>query len=110
MFQHLTTRACIWGRAEGGILPFIRFAEGLWARGVFTHAEVFLRGNDLQQRENGGDRFTMVARCHYGPFFAEFSAIMPRGGKYNILGFIHLSVITIRARGKIRELNSRIRS
>ena len=65
----------------------------------------------MQQRESIGDRFTMVARCHYGPFFAEFSAIMPRGGKiYNIWGFIHLSVITIRARGKIRELNSRIRS
>ena len=43
--------------------------------------------------------------------FAEFSAIMPRGGNiYNIWGFIHLSVSIIRERGKIRELNNRIRS
>ena len=43
--------------------------------------------------------------------FAEFSAIMPRGGKiYIIWGFIHLSVIIIRGRGKIGELHSRVRS
>ena len=43
--------------------------------------------------------------------FEDYSAIMPRGGNiHRIWGFIHLSVSIIRERGKIRELNSRIRS
>ena len=44
------------------------------------------------------------------PFLQNSRLLCLGGGIYNILGFIHLSVITIRARGKIRELNSRIRS
>ena len=43
--------------------------------------------------------------------FEKYTAIMPRGENiHKIWGFIHLSVSIIRGRGKIGELDSRVRS
>ena len=76
---------------------------GAFREGFIPMQRYFLRGDDLPQRENGGDRFTMVARGHYGPSL-QISRLLCLGeGIYNIQGFIHLSVITIRGRGKIGE-------
>ena len=71
-----------------------------WFRGHLT----------CSKEEIGWNRFTKVARYHYG-LFEKYTAIMPRGGNiHKIWGFIHLSVSIIRGRGKIGELYSRIRS
>ena len=71
----------------------------------------FLRGNDLQQRENSGNRFTKVARCHYGPFLRTAWLLCLGEGIYITFRALYTLVLfIIRERGKIRELNSRIRS
>ena len=85
----LTTRACIWGRAEGGIFDFCKVCRGFCGLGGFREGFIpmqryFLRGDDLPQGENGGDRFTMVARGHYGPSL-QISRLLCLGeGIYNI--------------------------
>ena len=67
--------------------------------GVFTHAKVFLRGNDLQQRENGGDRFTMVARCHYGPFLQNSRLLCLGEGKYITFRALYTLVLLLLGKG-----------
>ena len=59
----------------------------------------FLRGNDLQQRENSGDRFTMVARCHYGPSLQNSRLLCLGEGIYITFGVLYTLVLLILGQG-----------